>query len=104
MFLFCQFFFPGLTMSSPTRESVLGLYADFKSAKGEGHPAKTRHSAFPGFVGHKSNLLYYLRKKLRFEPDLLKSCSDDNTNTGIGDVGDDGRQKSLLSYLTERRV
>lgn len=56
MFLFCQFIFPGLTMSSPTRESVLGLYADSKSAKGEGHPAKTRHSAFPGFSGHSSGM------------------------------------------------
>ncbi|RMC05041.1 hypothetical protein DUI87_18222 [Hirundo rustica rustica] len=47
---------------------------------------------------------YYLRKKLRFEPDLLKSCTADNTDTGIGDVGDDGRQKSLLSLSREMTV
>lgn len=76
-------------MPSPTGESVLGLYADSKSTKGEGPPAKTRYSAFPGFAG--DNLLYCLRKKLRFEPDPLKSCSDDNTNTIIGDVSDNGR-------------
>jgi len=38
-------------MPSPTRESILGLYNDSKSTKGEAQPTKARYSAFPGFAG-----------------------------------------------------
>lgn len=90
-------------MPSPTRESVLGLYVDCKSTKGEGHLAKTGYFLFPSFAGDYSAICYTaLGKKLRFVPDLLKSCSDD-IKTGVGVVDDNGRQKSLLVNLTERQ-
>lgn len=45
-------------MPSPTRESVLGLYADCKSTKGEGHLAKTGYFLFPSFAGDYSAICY----------------------------------------------
>lgn len=51
LFLYCQFVFIVLTMPSPTRESVLGLYTDSETTKGEAQPTKARYPAFPGFAG-----------------------------------------------------
>lgn len=90
-------------MPSPTRESVLGLYADSEFTKGEAQPTKARYSAFLGFAGELGPVcITALGKNLSFEPDLVKSYSNDNANTNISDAGDGGRQKLLCLLFAER--
>lgn len=61
-FICCQFVFAVLTMPSPSRENVIGLYTASESTKGEAQPTKAtqeRDPLIPGFVGQLDPVLHY---------------------------------------------
>lgn len=98
-FIYCKFVFAVLALPSTSRESDLGLYANSESTKGELWPNMAtpgKEYVFLHFAGELGPIFHYwIRKKLTFDPDLVKSYSN-NIHTTFDNLsyhGGDGKQK-----------
>lgn len=87
------------TLPSTSRETDLGLYANSEFPKGELWPSKAtpgKEYVFLHFAGQPGPIFYYcIRRKLTFDPDLVKSYHNNvhTTFDNLSDHGGDGKQK-----------